>query len=406
MIAATLFSGIGSPEVAMPHWHWAWCAEIAPFPCAVLAARHPQCPNLGDVTNADFVERALAIAKPDVVCFGSPCQDFSVAGRRLGLDGVRGNLSLLALAVVERIRPRWFVFENVPGLLSNWSGAEDGPHEAGAEWDTVENSDFAAFLGSVDELGYSLAWTVLDAQYFALAQRRERLFAVGHIGDWPHPAAILLECESMFGDSPTRAPAGQDVAGALGAGSARSGERVGRREAAANHLITAYGGSNTTGPIDVATACRAKGGTGHGDFESETFVLGPNDTADPISSNEGRTYTHEGENNFRLHNVVAFDTTQITSPDNRCQPKDGDPCHPLPSHGHAPALATLSAIRRLTPRECERLQGFPDDYTLVTYRKRPAADGPRYKALGNAMPVPVMRWMLARIEEMDAKVRP
>lgn len=124
MTAATLFSGIGAPETAMPHWRWPWHAEIEKFPAAVLAARHPESINLGDVSADDFADRAAATARPDVLVFGSPCQSFSVAGKRLGLDDPRGNLALVALRVVGRLRPGWFVFENVPGLLSSDGGRD------------------------------------------------------------------------------------------------------------------------------------------------------------------------------------------------------------------------------------------------------------------------------------------
>src|ERR1035437_2834913 len=159
LTGATLFSGIGAPETAMPHWRWPWHAEIEKFPSSVLAHRHPDSVNLGDVTANEFTERAEAIAKPTVLVFGSPCQSFSVAGKRLGLDDPRGNSALFALGIVARLKPRWFVFENVPGLLSSASGC-----------------DFGLLLRTVDELGYSLAWTVLDAQHFGVAQRRKRVF--------------------------------------------------------------------------------------------------------------------------------------------------------------------------------------------------------------------------------------
>jgi len=171
----------------MPHWQWLWHAEIEKFPSAVMAARHPGSINLGDVTAHDFIERAEAVGRPDVIVFGSPCQSFSVAGKRLGLDDPRGNLALVALGIVKRLAPRWFVFENVPGLLSASQG-----------------SDFGIFLRTVDELGYSACWSVLDAQWFGVAQRRERLFLVGHSGDWRHPAAVLLEPEGVRGDHPPR----------------------------------------------------------------------------------------------------------------------------------------------------------------------------------------------------------
>jgi len=164
--------------------------------------------------------------------------------------------------------------------------------------------------------------------------------------------------------------------------------------------LIAFGGNNTEGAIDVATACRAKGGTGHGDFESETFVV-----ADPICANEARTYSHEGRNNFRLRNCVlqpiAFDTTQITHLENRSRCEPGEPAPSLAKDGHVPSLASAAKVRHLTPRECERLQGFPDDYTLIPYRGKLAKDDPRYKALGNSMAVPDARWIGERIEAAE-----
>ncbi len=270
IIAATLFSGIGAPEHAMPHWQWAWCAEIEKFPSAVLAERHPHCPNLGDVTAHDFATRASAIARPDVLVFGSPCQSFSVAGKRLGLDDPRGNLALTALRVVGELRPRWFVFENVPGLLSS----------AGGE-------DFEVFL----QAGQNTAPTI-----------SARTTAGGGLG-------TDFDCDG-----------GLTVAKAVPARPWAS-----HREDSDTLVPVAYGGNNTSG---------AQGG-----------------------GKPGQSY---------------------------------------------PAAMVGSAVRRLTPTECERLQGFTDGYTLVEYRGKPAADGPRYKALGNAMAVPCVRWILSRIEAWEA----
>lgn len=420
MLAATLFSGIGAPETAMPEWHWPWHAEIERFPSAVMAARHPASANLGDVTADDFCERASAIARPDVIVFGSPCQDFSIAGKRLGLDGARGNLALAALRIIARLEPRWFVFENVPGLLSNWSGGPQCPPEPGSGVEGVENSDFAAFLGTVDELRYSGAWASLDAQYRGLAQRRNRLFFVGHSGDWRYPAAVLLEPESLCGDSPPHQESRQDVAGALGAGSPRNGSRVGRREAAAGQIVApalnagmgkrrgsgahgdalAFGGNNTQGPIDVATAVNAHGGP-HGrlDFESETLIAfdckAGGKTSFSINDLPGSL---RGEGFGGGHAAVALDTRKDSD---YAVTKEAGPVEALRALRDAIQGRATSAVRRLTPRECERLQGFPDDYTLIRYRGKPAADGPRYKALGNSMAVPVLRWILGRIQALE-----
>ena len=184
----------------------------------------------------------------------APCQSYSIAGKRLGLDDPRGNLALVALGIIDRLKSRWFVFENVPGLLSS-----------------AEGRDFGIFLRTVDELGYSGAWASLDAQWFGVAQRRERLFFVGHSGDWRYPAAVLLEPESLCGHSPPRRQARKDVAPTIAARTKGDGG-LGTDFDCDGGLI-AFGGNNTEGPIQVATACNAHGGP-HGrlDFESDTFV--------------------------------------------------------------------------------------------------------------------------------------
>lgn len=456
LVAATLFSGIGAPEVAMPHWNWAWHAEIEKFPSAVMAARHPNSVNIGDVTAHDFTQRAQAIARPDVLVFGSPCQSYSIAGKRLGLDDPRGNLALTALRIVERLKPRWFLFENVPGLFSSWSGEAEGPVSPGAEWDSEENSDFVAFLSLVDELGYSGAWSVLDAQYRGVAQRRDRLFFAGHSGDWRASAAVLLEPESLCGNSPPRRQAGScTLSGALGGTSPGGGWRFGADEAAANQLVSltpgdrgvsvdqAAGGMliartllakensshDESQETYVAYALNAKGGSGRSDGESETFVthalraegfdasedgtgrgtplvatsfdwrasasrsMNPSDITDALSGRADRAVAWD------LRNGTEDDVAQTLQAAGLGTERGGNP-------NAIPHTLAQGGVRRLTPRECERLQGFPDDYTLIEYRGKPAADGPRYKALGNSMAVPVIRWILNRIEIFETQVRP
>ena len=398
MRAATLFSGIGAPELACPHWSWLWHAEIEPFPAAVMAHHHPTSINLGDVTAPDFLERALDAGRPDVLVFGSPCQSFSIAGKRLGLADPRGNLALTALALARRLRPHWIVFENVPGLLSDDGGRS-----------------MSAFLGAVEESGYLGCWRVLDARYWGLAQRRERVFFVGSLGDWRGPAEVLFEPEGMLGYPAPRRQAGQDIAATLtrGAESSGRGGYAGRRReddinlvattlrardgakgvdsdctdtlvvahtlrgegfdagedgtGRGTPLVVAYGGNNTAGPIDVATARNAHGGP-HGrlDFESETFVVS-------VAQNQ------RGE-------VALSDTSGAQSAGGG-----------IIGQGYA-AVLNMLGVRRLMPVETERLQGFPDGFTAIHYRGKPAADGPRYKAIGNAMAVPVLRWILSRIE--------
>jgi DNA (cytosine-5)-methyltransferase 1 len=483
-------SGIETASLAWEPLGWTPIAfaEIDAFPSAVLAHRFPHVPNLGDFTKIE----AADVGPIDLLVGGTPCQDFSVAGKRLGLDGARGNLAIEFCRLARRLRPRWVVWENVPGVHSNWSGAPKSEDLApGGCWEGDEDNDFGAFLDALEECGYSACWRNLDAQHvrveshpWAVPQRRERVLLVGYLGDWRPPAAVLLEPEGLRGDPPPRRQAGQAVAGSLGAGSKRSGGRVGRREAAANHLIgfssrktsvdaadahaptldaadrghggglaIAFGGNNTSGPVEVATACNAKGGAGRMDFESETFIAhtlrGGGFDALEDGSGRGTPIVHvdltngimggdvagtleHAQSKSNRGQAIAFDTTQITSKENRCQPVDGGPCHPLAAHAHAhaPALAFHArqdpdsgpvthpldtdgysigvqagwAVRRLTPLECERLQGVPDGWTDIPYRGKRAADGPRYRSLGNSMAVNVMSWVGQRIDLFE-KVR-
>ena len=489
MTGATLFSGIGAPECARPDVDWQFCAEIEPFPAAVHVAHFPHVPNLGDVTAPDFIERAKARLNGstlDVLIFGSPCQSFSVAGKRLGLDDPRGNLALHALRICREIAPTWFVFENVPGLFSSWSGAPQDHGDMDVErkkWgravrEFIESSDFAGFLCGVQDIGYCGAWSVLDSQYFGVAQRRERVFFVGNSGDWRRAAAVLLEPESLCGNTPPSREAPEDIAPTISART-NGGGGLGTDFDCDGGLI-AFGGNNTAGPIDVATACRAKGGSGHGDFESETFVTHAL-RADGFDASEDGTgcgtplvayaYTIHGTDKTQKvasetdiagclrtrapgsqenssTTVVAFscknhgaDASELAPTlrsmgydgshangggqvavafnlrgrDGGAQPEvdpDGLASIRAASGGSSRSYVAGMAVRRLTPRECERLQAFPDGWTAITYRKilksgkvskrlYRATDGPRYKAIGNSMTVNVLRWILDRIESVQ-----
>jgi len=340
----SLCSGI---EAATQAWHplgWepAFFSEIEKFPSAVLAHHYPDVPNHGDMTKfKDWPDHAI-----DLLVGGTPCQSFSVAGLRGGLADPRGNLMLTFGAVAKRYQPRWLVWENVPGVLSSNGGR-----------------DFGTFLGMLAELGYGFAYRVIDAQHVrtrrharAVPQRRRRVFVVGYLGDWRPAAAVLFDRESLSGNSAPRREAGEGVAGTIGARTCRS---VGTQDAANEHLIASTG--------DVAH-CLNAGGMGRIDYESET--------------------------------MVAFDLNQITSKTNRSQP-DPSVHHTLPAASCPPHLATQWAVRRLMPVECERLQGFPDGFTDIPWRGGRAADGPRYKALGNSMAVNVMTWLGERIQMVE-----
>jgi DNA (cytosine-5)-methyltransferase 1 len=559
-------SGIEAASVAWRPLGWEAVAfsEIEPFPCAVLAHHYPNTPNWGDMTNyKDWPDVSI-----DLLCGGTPCQSFSVAGLRKGLDDPRGNLMLTFGAIAAKYRPKWLVWENVPGVLSSNGGA-----------------DFGAFLGMLGQLGYGFAYRVLDAQYFGVAQRRRRVFVVGCLGDWRSAAAVLFERHSLQGHPAPSRQAGKGTTHSLapsltasGRGVERSGDTRGQDpvvavpqvaptltsgpSSPASHgkksgtdrevliPVAAYGGNNTAGHIDVATARNACA-SGRMDFESETFLVcgtlnanangkaagsatqqdaecgmlvpmlahalrgegfdasedgtgrgtplvpvavdvyngtitgslaatmgtrgssvnasGPTVMTAYRTAGDGAVF-EEGDLTAPLTtgtdpcaNILAFDTTQVTSVANRSNPKAGDPCHPLAAGAHAPgvayttklhntasnqagkiyeeytvgldsnspppALLTAMQVRRLTPRECERLQSFPDDYTLIPNVKiktvrpekfdkdflkylmrggtktldecmRSFADGPRYKALGNSWCVNNVRWIGERIDAL------
>ena len=355
-------------EAATAAWHplgWEpqWFSEIEKFPSAVLDHHYPDVPNLGDMT--EFKE--WTNDPIDLLVGGTPCQSFSVAGLRKGLDDPRGNLMLTYLAIAERNKPRWLVWENVSGVLSSNGGR-----------------DFGTFLAALGEIGYGFAYRILDAQYFGVAQRRRRVFVVGYLGDWRRAAAVLFERESMSGHPAPSREAGQKAAGYTTTSFGKYSEGVGTIRAAGGDL---GGGSET----------------------------------------------------LHVSQPIAYDTTNITSPTNGSNPKPNDPVYTLASGQHPPLLTPAvtfgidhdlnaakelmgplirgpqgaprnsisqgTQVRRLTPTECERLQGFPDDYTQIPWRNKAAEncpDGPRYKAMGNSMAVPVMRWIGERIEMVEA----
>jgi DNA (cytosine-5)-methyltransferase 1 len=330
-------SGIEAATSAWHHLGWEPVAfsEIEPFPSAVLQHHYPNVPNWGDMTQY----KNWPDATIDFLVGGTPCQSFSVAGLRKGLEDPRGNLMLTFLGIADRYRPKYIVWENVPGVLSSNGG-----------------KDFGSFLGALGELGYGWAYRVLDAQWFGVAQRRRRVFVVGCLGDQRRAAEVLFESESVSRNTPPSRAKGQgataDAQGSVGSSSA--------------HAFKVRGG------------CEG-GGKGY---------LGSDDTAFTVA-------THQDQN---IAQPLPFDTTQLTCPSNYSSPKPGDPCHPLAAGAHTPAVATSMQVRRLTPVECERLQGFPDNHTNIPWRKKAEApDGPRYKALGNSMAVPVMRWIGERI---------
>ena len=332
MIYGSVCSGI---EAASVVWHplgWeaAFVSEIDKFPRAVLAHHYPEVPLHGDFTTIqDGDYRPI-----DLLVGGTPCQSFSIAGLRGGLDDDRGNLSLEFLRLAQRLRPRWVVWENVPGVLSSNGGR-----------------DFGSILAGLGEVGYGFAYRVLDAQYFGLAQRRKRVFVVGYLGDWRRAAAVLFERESLSGNPAPRRETREGIAGGFEAG---------------------VDGCHCA---DIAPTINAAFGEKQG-LDNQHIDGGAGLFVSAIAFG--------AQNSSHQSSGVSLDFC------------------PTLDKSKTPGVLTASAVRRLTPTECERLQGFPDGYTDIPWRGNTnAPDGPRYKALGNSMAVPVMRWIGERIQIVD-----
>lgn len=469
-------------------WEPAMFAEIDPFCCWLLRSRYRASrpifmPSLHDAPDRKEAKRRAAairnivtlpadseivnagdftrigandVGAIDLLAGGTPCQSFSVAGNRAGLDDPRGNLTIEFARLAGRLRPLWLVWENVPGVLS----INDG-------------RTFGAFLGMLVELGYGIAYRVLDAQHFGVPQRRRRVFVVGHLGNWRAAAAVFLERSSLSGYPPPRRETRKDLAPTLSArahgvggpgtdfdldgGLITSTEDIshclnaggmGRQdfesETLIAHSLSADGfdaSEDGTGrgvpmvPIAIITAHTQSNGSGFSDGIAHTLESGGTQAvAFNLRGREGgalpemsdaasiRASTGGSSNSY-----VAFSAKDYGSDSNEIAPTLRGMVHDA-SHangggqvavawsgeltvssdvagtlqrggegGRADGVMQQMAVRRLTPRECERLQGFPDDYSLVEYRGKLAADGPRYRALGNSMAVPVMHWIGQRV---------
>jgi DNA (cytosine-5)-methyltransferase 1 len=516
-------------EAATQAWHplgWQPVAfsEIEPFPCAVLKHHYPDVPNWGDMTK--FQE--WPDADVDVLVGGTPCQSFSVAGLRAGLADPRGNLMLTYLAIADRYRPKWLVWENVPGVFSADShvapdacppdidldgddGPCDGKEVVVEDWyEADETHAFACLLAGLQELGYGFAYRVLDAQFvrtcdkpFAVPQRRRRVFVVGYLGDWRRAAAVLFDRESMSGHPAPRRKAGEGPAptiasrptggGGLGADFDCDGGLIAANSGDIGYCLTATAQQSldaetetliavahalpVAGPLSanggtdrkhgfgmgqqdwengyavaVAHALRGEGhdasedGTGRGvplvpvAIQERAICENPNAGPDGAGvRQDGAAYTIEART---VPQAVAFsvkdhggDAVEGISPTLRAGGFDGSHANggvmpavafdlrgreggAMPEGPHDTAalraasggssrsyVAAPWVVRRLTPRECERLQGFPDDFTRIPYRGKPAdqcQDGPRYKAIGNSMAVNVMDWIGERIAHVES----
>lgn len=492
----SMFSGIEAASVAFGPLGWkAVCfAEIEKFPSAVLAHHYPDVPNVGDMSKHDWAQYR---GKVDIVCGGPPCQDFSIAGLRAGLDGERGNLSIVYMRALHAIKPRNAIVENVPGWLNDKKNAF-GCFLAGLVGadDPLRTPDGKSWPNAgmvAGPLGRA-AWRVLDAQYFGLAQRRRRVIVVADFGNGADPAAVLFERKGLFGNTPPSREAGKDVAptisartkggGGLGTdfdldgglrvetfdrqsnceyGEADIASTVSARDYKSPTDLVAHAiqaGALRTNPNsgpdgvgvqegvaytlearaevqavcvtgDVAHTLKAEGadasedGTGRGTpivaFSAKDYGADAQFDVAPTLRAGGHSGSHQ---NGRVMPAVAF--AENSRAEVRLEGGDGQTVGCIgagggkPGQGY-PAVLT-SAVRRLTPVECERPQGFPDFYTRIPVRHykvkkvtrtRPedmwefidgewwlmAADGPRYKALGNSWAVPKFVWLGKRIQQ-------
>ena len=370
-------SGIEAASVAWKDLDWepTAFAEVEPFPSAVLAHHYPTVRNRGDMTKyQEWPDESV-----DLLVGGTPCQSFSVAGLRKGLADPRGNLMLTYLGIADRYRPRWIVWENVPGVLSSNAGR-----------------DFGTFLGALVELGYGFAYRVLDAQWFGVAQRRRRVFVIGYLGDASRAAKVLFESESVCRNPAPSREKKQCVAANV-ADCLRSGGAGGVPSSRGEHLV-------------VGDLCSDSHPGSYSGQDAYTGRLIATAFEPGIAGREGgeSRFTHEvtgtlrkdmGDNQTAV--AVAFHPTQDPISSKNISHALGAGSK---SGTATAAVATSTAVRRLTPTECERLQGFPDGYTAIPWKKKTAdqcPDGPRYKALGNSMAVPVMRWIGERIDKVN-----
>ena len=404
-------SGIEAASVAWHDFGWEAAAfsEIEDFPRAVLAHHYPAVPLHGDFTTIGENDYGAI----DLLVGGTPCQAFSVAGLRKGFADSRGNLTLEFIRLAQRKKPRWILWENVPGVLSVDRGRA-----------------FGSFLGGLAECGYGFAYRVLDAQYFGVPQRRRRVFVVGYLGDWRPPAAVLFERESLCGYiAPRReegkgAPSATDESleecgyedGIAGTLTARDWKGIGFNDESKTVLAS---GNPTSGtlmancgtklwlgnqeafsgdyhliepiPIHSQAIRSEKGGVGRDD-DGRGNGLGIGRAGDPantLTCSEQHAVACIGWSEELTASVDVAGTIQ----------RGGD------GGRHDGVMQADMKLRRFTPKEAERLQGFPDDYTLIEYNGRPAPDGLRYKAIGNSMASPVMRWLGSRIRKIEAMTK-
>ena len=458
-------SGVEAATVAWHDLGWKpqWFSEVDNFPSAVLEHHYPDVPNYGDMTKFKEWPKNESI---DLLVGGTPCQSFSVAGLRKGLEDPRGNLMLTYLSMAEQLKPKWLVWENVPGVLSSNGGR-----------------DFGTFITALGKIGYGFSWRVLDAQFFGVPQRRRRVFVVGCFGDWRSAASVLFESESLSGHPAPSRKKGKRVAPTVTVGAPFS--RTGNSRVECDALV--FGAQNSASQGDGVSAdisptldtsktpavTYAMPGNWigrkpeNGGNQVEPFVdLSPCQTATDVHAVSFATRSMAltvGEeisstlcaSDYKEPQAVVYEHHW---PDSRVK-ELSEVCSTITAKygtggGNTPIVAnsrlkqwpaevasTLDAnygdkmglenqhinagaslfvpgkneitlnsnervntVRRLLPKECERLQGFPDDYTQISWRNKKPEDCPnghRYKAMGNSMAVPVMKWIGERIQQVE-----
>ena len=372
-------SGIEAATVA---WHdIGWkpigFSEIEKFPSQLLQHHYPNVTNYGDMTK--FKEWNINDTV-GLLVGGTPCQSFSVAGLRKGLEDPRGNLMLTYLGIADHFKPKWLLWENVPGVLSSNGG-----------------EDFACLLKGMAELGYGFAYRVLDAQHFRVPQRRRRVFVVGCLGDWRSAAKVLFESESLCRDITPSRNKGKEIANCLTKSpSSYSSYNPARSE---GNAVISYN----------ITFCDANGT--RKDRPNGGLYVNETNISNTLTRANVGTYAVDTYNGTIQGDVTATLTTTgggISSGPSvmvstfKATADCLTAAYGTKWNGNASATnGSLFAkqnmrVRRLTPKECERLQGFPDNYTNTPT----SSDTTRYKALGNSMAVPVMKWIGQRINEL------
>jgi len=413
----SICSGIEAATVA---WHplgWepAWFSEIAPFPSALLDHYYPAVPNLGDMTKLTGMIERREIDAPDIVCGGTPCQAFSISGTRKSLEDNRGNLSLVFCEVCNAVddvrhdrgeQPAIIMWENVPGVLSTHDNAfgcflaglagESAPVNApGGQWPTA---------GIIVGTRRSVAWRVLDAQYFGLAQRRKRVFVVASARADIDIGQILIEFDGVQRTAKPRRETGQSDTRATAVGvDADSGIPTLARELSHTLKTTTNEAvfsieldiAKPTFNNDISHTLRANKG--------ELVFVGTEDVAPTLRANAKQSLM-SGSGDINSPLAISIQGNIIDRNHGGAQGagiSTEDISYTLTTADrHAVAFRSPVVIRRLTPRECERLQGFPDDYTLIPYKGKDASDAVRYHALGNSWAVLVVRWIGRRIVEI------